>query len=253
MLDINKFKSQIQQYDVERPNLFTTELSVPRNFPPELAGFMSNISDPLKLFAQDVSLPGIQVSTAPTKRYGLGPNQFMPVGVEFNNTTTVTYIADASARLYTFFYAWIGLIIPFFDQRPAAGLPTIVTTDGEEEEVRNPTFVLSYQSSYVSALKITIYRGAPNKFGGSGLQGAALSTLTSQAGLPFIGSIAGGLSGPQYDLEPMRQIMLNKAYPIAIGPMRLSSSASDSYSTFEVTFAYYNWTQTVIGETAKAD
>jgi hypothetical protein len=253
MLDINSFKSQITQYDVERPNLFTTELSMPRDFPPELAQYMSAISDPLKLFAQNVSLPGVQLSTVPTKRYGLGPNQLMPTGVEFGNTTNVTYIADAGARLYTLFYAWVGLVIPFFDERPAAGLKTVLTIDGQEEEVRNPTFVLSYQSSYVSALKITTYRGAPNKYGGSDLLGVATTALTSAAGLPFIGSFIGGLSGPKYNLEPIRQITLNKAFPIAIGPMNLSSSSGDSYSTFDVTFAYYNWTQKVIGKTAKAD
>lgn len=242
MLDINKFKSQIQLYDVERPNLFTTSLSMPKEAPPPLASYLAEISDPLLLFAQNVSLPGVQILTAPTKRYGLGPDQLMPTGVQFNNTTSVTYIADGSARLYTFFYSWIRYINPAFNQQPAAGVTATQTNNGEEQETANPSFVLSYQSTYVSEMIITTYRGAPGKFGGSGLQGVALSAASAALGAPFIGSILGGLSNPDYQLEPIRQITLNKVYPIAIGPMNLSSSSGDSISTFEVTFAYYNWT-----------
>lgn len=242
MLDINKFKSQIQLYDVERPNLFDTVIAVPKNMPPSMAEYMGQVGDQLRLFAQNVSLPGVQISTVPTKRYGFGPNQLMPVGVEFSNNCTITYIADAGGRLYTLFYAWITAMNSAFDQRPAAGNLSVQSNGDSEEELRNPTFVMSYQSTYVSEIRITTYRGAPGKFGGSGLEGVALSAASAALGAPFIGSILGGLSNPDYQLEPIRTVILNKAYPIAISDMSLSSSSSDSISTFSVTFAYYNWT-----------
>lgn len=242
MLDINKFKSQIQKYDVERPNLFDTEISMPRNMPPELATLMSEVSDPLRLFAQNVSLPGVQIATMPTKRYGFGPNQMMPVGVDFNNTATITYIADGGGRLYGLFYAWLNSIASPFSQIPAAGVLNTVTEGESEQEVLNPTFVLSYQSTYVSELKVTTYRGAPGKVGGSGLAAAALSVASAALGTPFVGSLLGGLSNPDYQLEPIKTIILNKAYPIAVSGLNLSSSSGDSMATFDVTFAYYNWT-----------
>jgi hypothetical protein len=242
MLDINKFKSQIQQYDVERPNLFDTVIAMPANMPPSLAQNMGAVGDQLRLFAQNVSLPGVQISTVPTKRYGFGPNQFMPVGVEFNNNCTITYIADGAGRLYTLFYDWLASINPAFDQRPAAGNLNVQTNGDAEEELSNPTFVLSYQSTYVSEIRITTYRGASGKFSGSGLPQAALSAVSAAIGAPFIGSLLGGLSNPDYQLEPIRTVILNKAYPVAISDVSLSSSSADSYSTFSVTFAYYNWT-----------
>lgn len=241
MLDINRFKSQIQKYDVERPNLFTTNIYMPRDMPADLQQYMSELADPLFLFAQSVSLPAVQVATTPTKRYGLGPNQLMPTGVDFNNTVTVTYIADGGARLYTLFYEWINSIIPSFNRQPAAGVRTTATEGGEEVDTRNPSFVLSYQSTYVSEMEITTYRGAPGKFKGSGLAQTALSAASAALGAPFVGSILGGLSNPDYELEKIRQIVLHKVYPIAISETPLSSSSSDSLSTFSVTFAYYNW------------
>jgi hypothetical protein len=252
MLDINKFKSQIQLYDVERPNLFDTIISIPKNMPQQIAAYMGGLGDQLRLFAQNATLPGVQISTAPTKRYGLGPNQLMPIGVEFNNTSTITYIADGSGLLYQLFYLWIRQINPAFNQRPAAGIVVPATVDGVEQDTANPTFVLSYQSSYVSEIKITSYRGAPGKFGGSGLEGVALSAASAALGAPFIGSILGGLSNPDYKLEPIRTVTLFKAYPIALSEMSLSSSSGDSYSTFSVTFAYYNWNQEVF-DSKKAD
>lgn len=252
MLDINKFKSQIHQFDVERPNLFDTIIAMPRDMPQELKGYMGSISDQLRLFAQNATLPGVQISTAPVKRYGVGPNQFMPTGVEFSNTSTITYIADGGGRLHNFFYKWLMSINPAFDSRPAAGV-TSTTTNGEvEEETSNPTFVMPYQSTYVSEIKITMYRGAPGKFVGSGIASAALSAVSAAAGVPFIGSLAGSMSGSQYDLEPIRTVTLYKAYPIGISDMPVSSGSSDQVSTFNVTFAYYNWSQQVF-ETATSE
>lgn len=238
MLDINKFKSQIHKYDVERPNLFDTEIGIPLNMSQDMVAYFGTISETLRLFAQNVSLPGVQVSTTPIKRYGLGPNQLMPTGVDFTNSATITYIADGSAKLYSFFYAWINSITSPFNQQPAAGVPNLING----EQIFNPSYVLSYQSTYCSDLKITTYRGAPNKFGGSGLTQAAISAASAAIGAPFIGSLLGGLSNPDYQLEPIKTVILNKAFPIAISGSSLSSSSGDSISTFDVTFAYYNWT-----------
>ena len=243
MLDINRFKSQIHKYDVERPNLFTTSISMPIDMPPDLQQYMAGIYDPLNLLAQSVSLPGVQLATVPTKRYGLGPNQLMPIGVDFSNTVNITYIADGSAKLYSLFYNWINQIIPSFNSQPAAGVETRGPTnsDGDQPETVNPSFIMSYQSSYVSEMIVTVYRGAPGKYNGSGLASLATSLATSALGVPFIGSLLNSRSAPEFDLEPIRKIILHKAYPIAIGEMPLSMGSADTMSTFNVTFAYYNW------------
>lgn len=250
MLDINRFKSQIHKYDVERPNLFTTYIYMPIDMPTNLQQYMTGLYDPLRLFAQNVSLPGVQVATAPTKRYGLGPNQLMPIGVDFSNTVNITYIADGSARLYALFYLWINQIIPSFNKQPAAGVETRGPTnsDGDQPETMNPSFILSYQSSYVSEMNITMYRGAPGKFNGSGLASLATSLATSALGVPFIGSLFNSSSAPEFDLEPIRKIVLHKAYPIAISEMPLSMGSADTMSTFTVTFAYYNWEMQLFAE-----
>lgn len=246
MLNIKKFKSEIQKYDVERPNLFTTYIYMPRNMPQYLQDYMSGLADPLRLFAQSVNLPGVQLTTNPVKRYGVGPNQLMPTGVEFGNTVTVTYISDAQAKLLALFYGWISTINPAFNKIPAAG---VTSTDRSGNETLNPSFIHSYQDTYMSEMHITTYKGVPGKFGGSGLTQTFVSTAASAAGLPFIGSLLGGLSGPEYDLEPLRQIKLHKAYPIAITENSLSASSTDTFSTFNVTFAYYNWELSLFNST----
>jgi hypothetical protein len=241
MLDINRFKSEIQKYDVERPNLFTTYINMPMDMPDSLKQYMSKLYDPIMLLAQSVSLPGMQIATAPTKRYGLGPNQLMPTGVDFNNTVNVTYIADGSARLFTFFYLWLNHIIPSGGNQFAAGVPNETERDGETVENGNPSFILPYQSSYVSQIDITMFRGAPGKFNGSGIGSLALSLATSALGVPFLGSLLNSSSAPEYDLEPMRRVILHKAFPIAMSEMPLSMGSADTFSTFTVTFAYYKW------------
>jgi len=250
MLNINKFKSQIHKYDVERPNLFTTYIHMPINMDPALQEYMSGLNDPLQLLAQNVDLPGVQVATAATKRYGLGPNQLMPIGVDFSNTVNVTYIADGSGKLYTLFVGWINQIIPSFNKIPAAGVESVQTVDGQDQSTMNPSFILNYQSSYVSQMDVTMYRGVPGKFNGSGLGSLALSLATSALGVPFIGSLLNSRSAPQFDLEPLRQVSLYKAFPIAISEMPLSMSSADTFSTFTVTFAFYNWQLKVYKEEA---
>lgn len=241
MLNINRFKSQIQKYDVERPNLFTTYIYMPIDMPEYIQKYMIELYDPIMLFAQSVDLPGMQIATAPTKRYGLGPNQLMPTGVDFSNTVNVTYIADGSARLFTFFYLWLNHITPLGMSKFAAGVPNEQEKDGETVEVGNPSFILPYQSSYVSQIDIRMFRGAPGKFNGSGIGSLALSLATSALGVPFLGSLLNSSSAPEYDLEPMRQVVLHKAFPIAISEMPLSMGSADTFSTFTVTFAYYKW------------
>ena len=253
MLDINRFKSQIQKYDVERPNLFTTYIYMPIDMPKSIQQYMSKLYDPIMLFAQSVNAPGMQITTAPVKRYGLGPNQLMPTGVEVNNTVNVTYIADGSARLFTFFYLWLNHITPLGGTKFAAGVPNETQKDGETVEIGNPSFILPYQSSYVSQIDIRMYRGTPGKFNGSGLGSLALSLATSALGVPFVGSLLNGIDSPEFDLEPMRQVVLHKAFPIAISEMPLSMGSADTFSTFTVTFAYYKWELRVFEEKQAED
>ena len=237
MLDIKEFKSQIQKYDVERPNLFTVLINMPSNASTLLKSEWSELGNPLSLFVQNTTLPGIGVITESVRRYGLGPSQKMPVGVAFSDVS-VTYIADGGGRIYNLFYEWMDSIIPSHNKLAAPGNPQ------PESELKNLSYVMSYQNSYVCDIVISTYRGAPGKFTGFGLQQLAATVVTSAAGVPFVGSLLNSQGAKQHPLEKIRDVTLYKAFPTSISDMSLSASGGDSFSTFTVNFAFHNWSMT---------
>lgn len=249
MININEFKSEITSRDVERPNLYAVTVGIPPaasyssgDVNNDLVAAFGDAGDAgklLTLFCESATLPGVGFTMDTVRRHGLGPSQKMPMAHGFNDVN-FTFIADAGGVVYNVFYEWINEIMPF--KNP--GAPNAGVRD----------FVLSYKNNYQTDLSIDTYRGAPGKTKGLGLVQTALSVVSAAAGTPFIGSLAGSLSGrfaPQFSLEKIRTIKMYKAFPYAISDMGVSSSPGDSYSRFTVSFTYYTWSMEK-GEMAKS-
>jgi hypothetical protein len=229
MLNIKEFKSSVQKYDLERPNLFAIEFT----YPPILKNVDGiNLVESVEngklvtLFCKNANLPGLNLSTVDNIRYGIGPNVRMPVRGALNDIS-LTFLSDAGGRLYTFFQQWLGIIYPQW------GKNTLRYVPGEQD-----TYVLNYKTNYQTQAKIILYNGEPGKTGGSGLLQTIASVASAAAGVPFIGSLLGGRLGPQHNLVKTRTYTVDRMYPTSISDISLSSSSTDSVSEFTVTFTY---------------
>jgi hypothetical protein len=229
MLNIKEFKSSVQKYDLERPNLFAVEFTYP-NILKDVDGI--NLVESVEngklvtLFCKNANLPGLNLAIVDNIRYGIGPNVRMPVRGALNDIS-LTFLSDAGGRLYTFFQQWLGVIYPQW------GKDTLRFVPGVQD-----TYVLSFKKNYQTQAKIIMYNGEAGKTGGSGLLQTVASVASAAAGVPFIGSLLGGRLGPQHNLVKTRTYTVDRMYPTSISDISLSSSSSDSVSEFTVTFTY---------------
>jgi len=234
MINIKEFKSAIHKYDLERPNLYAVVIPLPGSASSP-APIKTNYAQAyaqtengrlLTMFCRSTNLPGVNLGTVDAKRYSVGPTHKIPVGAAFSDVT-MTFLSDASGITYNMFYNWINTIIPFSDGKNAPGVG------------RN--FQLEFKENYQTDIGIKVYRGAPGKFAGSGLMQTAASVISAAAGVPFIGSLLGGISAPQYPLVLAKEVKLFKAYPTSISDLSLSYGSGDSVQEFTVSFTFYNW------------
>ena len=223
MLNIKEFKSTVQKYDLERPNLFAVEFAYPADL--RDAGLIEN-GKLVTLFCKNANLPGMNLAIVDNYRYGLGPNVKMPVRGTLNDIS-LTFLSDAGGRLYTFFQIWLGYIYPQW------GKETLKPFSAQE----NNPYILSYKKNYHTEAKIIMYNGEPGKSSGGLLQTIA-SVASAAAGVPFIGSLLGSRAGPEHNLVKTRIYTIDKMYPTSISDISLSSSSTDSVSEFTVTFTY---------------
>lgn len=234
MINIKQFQSAVHKYDLERPNLYAVIIPLPGSASSP-APIRSNYAQAyaeaengrlLTLFCKATNLPGVNIGTVDTKRYSVGPTHKMPVGAAFSDVS-MTFISDASGITYNMFYNWINSIIPF--------------SDGKNQPGVGRNFQLEFKENYQTDIGIKVYRGVPGKFAGAGLMQMAASVISAAAGVPFVGSLLGGISAPQYPLEESKEVTLYKAYPTNISDMTVSSASGDSVQEFTVTFTFYNW------------
>ncbi len=229
MLNIKEFKSSVQKYDLERPNLFAVEFAYPAALKDmDGVNIVSTVDNGklVTLFCKNANLPGVNLAVVDNYRYGLGPNVKMPVRGALNDIS-LTFLSDAGGRLYTFFQMWLGYIYPQW------GKETLRPFSVQD----NDRYILSYKKNYHTEAKIIMYNGEPGKTSGGILQTIA-SVASAAAGVPFIGSLLGSRAGPEHNLVKTRTYTIDKMYPTSISDISLSSSSTDSVSEFTVTFTY---------------
>jgi hypothetical protein len=232
-LNINEFKSAIHKYDLERPSLFEVGFSIPNILktsltrPGEGDAFISKTESGklLTLFCKSANLPGLNITTAETVRYGIGPSIKMPVRGSLNDIS-MTFLNDSNSFVYGFFYLWMELIY---------GQTNYGTT---VVPGRGGSFQFPFKKEYQTDVKMTMYHGKPGQFQGLGLLQTAASVISSAAGVPFLGSLIGSISLPQVPLVPVKRYSIRKLYPTNISDISLSTSATDTFSEFTVNFAY---------------
>lgn len=100
------FLADIRASSVARTNLFEITIT-----PPQILNG-DGTARKISLYAQASGLPGTFLQGYDNlKRYGFGPNEFLPREQQTNDTT-ITFIGDGRGEIYKFFYRWMQGIVP---------------------------------------------------------------------------------------------------------------------------------------------
>ena len=241
-LNINEFKSAVHKYDLERPHLFEVGFSIPNIFkistrrPGEGDAFVNKTENGklLTLFCKNVNLPGINIITADTVRYGIGPSIKMPVRGSLNDIS-MTFLNDSNSFVYGFFFLWMDLIYGQSNTQSNGGVPG-----------RAGSFQFPFKKDYQTDITITMYHGKPGQFKGAGLLQTIASVASAAAGVPFLGSLIGGISSPGVPLVPKKKYKIYKLYPTNISDIGLSTASADTVSEFTVNFTYQTFDLNII-------
>jgi hypothetical protein len=229
MLKINEFKSAVHKLDLERPNLFAVELSLPPILRDnELGKSLFEKLDngrTITLFCKAVNLPGVNISTADNLRYGIGPVFKMPVRGNLNDIS-LTFLNDSGGKVHSFFLYWINEITPMF-----GGNGRLIPGDDRMSQ-------LSFKKEYQTDMRIITYRGETGKFGGGGLLQSIVSVASAAAGVPFLGSLLGSRALPEFELQRAREYTVYNSYPLNVSDISFSSEASNAVTEFTVAFTY---------------
>jgi hypothetical protein len=112
----NSVASEIRKNGVARPTYAYSQIVLPqtlaasvdtRDVGAEGHKFLTYRND-------SFSVPGISVATTEVRRYGYGPTEKKPYGINYQDVT-FNYILDASSNQHKFFYNWIDAIVNHSD------------------------------------------------------------------------------------------------------------------------------------------
>lgn len=237
MLDINQFKTAVQKYDLERPNLFKVDFGLPKFYSDtDFKDIVTNVDGGrhVSLLCRTATMPGRSLALADTKRYGIGPNIRMPTGGNIEEFS-LTFLNDADNRTWLFFHKWIEYIYPMGPKQKG-----IEAVPGQLASHQ-----LKFKERYQADLKLTTYGGEKGKYSGSGIVSALVSAVTSAAGVPFIGSLLNSRSMQQFKLKEKRVVYFHRAFPTSISSINYSADTSDAFTDFTVGFTFVNYSGTI--------
>lgn len=237
MLNINEFKSAVQKYDLERPNLFKVEFSPPEFLrEPENKDILSYVDNGkhVSLLCRSASMPGRSLALADTRRYGIGPSIKMPIGGSLEEFT-LTFMNDADSRTWLFFHKWLDYIYPMGTR---ANNQDVVPGQLSNHQ-------LKFKKRYQTTMDLVTYHGERGKFSGSGLISALVSAASAAAGVPFVGALLNSNSVKKFNLKEKRRVTFYKVFPVSLSSIAYSADQADAISEFTVGFTYVNYAGTL--------
>ena len=156
----------------------------------------------------------------------------MPHSGNFEDLT-LTFYNDGDSRAYLFFHVWMEYIYKMGAGASAERIP------GDDAN-----WQLRFKKEYETTLDVITLAGEKGKFTGSGIASSIVSIAAAKFGVPFIGSLLNGMSGPQYELIEKRRFNFRKVFPTYLSGINYSHSSSDTVTEFSVTFSFQNFTST---------
>lgn len=134
MLNIREFASNIARYGT----LPTNRYEVLINPPTFLIG--DGTTSRLQYRAESVSIPGVTVDTADTRRWGIGPREKFGTNVNFSDIG-ISFLDEDGNNIHKYLYKWVNSIFRF----------------ASTNENASPTYYTEYKSSYATTITINVY------------------------------------------------------------------------------------------------
>jgi hypothetical protein len=104
------------------------------------------IAKNLKLRADQVRAPGINLMTSQQQRYGIGSVQNMPINAQFQDVR-ISFLVDHFSEIWQYWYNWTNLIFGFNGLASANG-PVVNSL---------PSYQAEYKENYSTIIQIYIY------------------------------------------------------------------------------------------------
>jgi hypothetical protein len=169
---------------------------------PGQAGITQAEMTTMQFFCEAANIPAAALATADIRRYGYGPMEKKPYAPLFTDVN-LSFICDAKATTWNFFYKWINFINNFRfvpDQKGDSGGGLTQPTN----KSKALPYELQYKDAYVSPVSLFV-----------------LDQTAPQT--PNIG------------------IVLRDAYPTFLGELPLNWGSKDDYIKVPVTLTFIDW------------
>lgn len=133
---IGEFKAGLRRHgNPLRSNKFEVRILRPPVLPRN-----NLLYEDLQFFAEQATLPGVNLSTHDVRRFGYGPIEKRPIGHTFTDLS-VTFIADADGDMHRLFYNWISAISPYDYELSSQNL-----------------YLIRYKDEYATNIRIRAYK-----------------------------------------------------------------------------------------------
>jgi hypothetical protein len=144
--NIKDFASHMNANGLMRNNKFLVRMPYPQGF--DNVPALKESSRYVELWCDSTAIPGVNIKTAETRRYGYGPVEKFGSVASFNGVT-LTFIADKNAKVHYFFHNWTKLISNY----------DVRTGDFSRQSgigSQRP-YEISYKNTYVSNVEIIVF------------------------------------------------------------------------------------------------
>jgi hypothetical protein len=184
--NIEEFKSNIsKQYGIAKTSLFLVNIfhTLKPNWSGETKSFyhtsaMSTSTNNnqaarnLTFFCGATNLPGLNIDTATTRRYGIGPSQKIPVSVSYPDLNLIFY-GDNSGFIHNFFRYWMNSIVmanfdgPVNSNEIANQNPfdrTSISVNLERDIRKKAPYEFEYKTNYTMTVEISLFDSDSHRF-----------------------------------------------------------------------------------------
>lgn len=159
--DVTEILAEVADRGILRPCRFSLSCGLP----PALSGLQGQLqggdliqgigsTDTISLWCEQAVIPGAALEVQPVRRYGYGPVERKPFGVQYADAQVVMR-ADAQGMIYQFIHAWMCCALHY-----NYGDPTMTSRSGAVAG-QHP-YEVSYKDDYAQPVNITQYDESAN-------------------------------------------------------------------------------------------
>lgn len=138
---INTFISDIRSRGVVKTNSFMVNI-----VPPKILRDRWSDTRNILIRCDSASLPAVNFQMAELYRYGFGPQESNPHNIQFE-PVNLTFLMDAKAEIYSFWYSWVNGIMNFNRQN---GL-------NSKDKAGKNVYELAYKRDFSTEIKVLVY------------------------------------------------------------------------------------------------